>query len=855
MKRRLRFALIHFRRPSAAVMRLVVISFAACFLAALPAYADPAPSAEHKRPLTLDAAFGKPYINGQLPGTIHISPDDKWIACTWADDARGYTEIWLFSPGGETRRKLTETKEKRRAELIKENEEIEDEDDRLTDDEITEKLERERNFGQLEWDPDGRGLWFVYRGDLMRIDAFPEGGAIPPMEKILHTGSWVGAIKFSEDGRYLGIGLAGEIWIRNQKTGALWQLTTDAAGTKTNDGLYWSKSGRYLAFTQSDWSNTRTTYMADFIAENVNPIPLVRPRPGDYIGTTKFGIIDLETEEKGQPKVKLIETDGQDESYSHDMAWAPDEDRLLLCKIDKSVQTWSVWELIDFAEGKAVKVFSYTDKPWFNDAYHALFWGPGRNSFVTLLERTGWSHAYYVDFGKKLEDERSKYEAEKKKKEEEKAKKNKGQLDALKNPFPGQNGESDDGKDFGAGGESEPPSGENEVETEEWFPEPVQLTFGEYEVTWLEVLDDRTTAYILTSVDGPARRSIEKLDILSGGRRRISTKQGFWSFGGAWGEGIRISDSGKTAVAYGSEAGRPASLYYVNLESAHFSLVHDPRPPEWGQWNWILPEPVEYTNTEFPGKVHAYLYLPPYHKAGDKRPVVIYIHGAGYAQDCIERLSWLDAMHIYMADTLGYAVLVVDYRGSSGYGRKWRVDVAGRLGELEDSDARAGLAYLERSGILDTEKAGIWGWSYGGFQTNMSMLRSPGVWKAGVAMAAVNDWANYNHWYSTQRLGDPKDNKEAYKKSATITYADGLAGNLLMVHGMMDDNVMVQDFMLLADELINKGKNFDMFVFPEDSHGINTTQRMIYFAKLTAGYFEDHFGRGPGAPAAAHFAD
>lgn len=119
-------------------------------------------------------------------------------------------------------------------------------------------------------------------------------------------------------------------------------------------------------------------------------------------------------------------------------------------------------------------------------------------------------------------------------------------------------------------------------------------------------------------------------------------------------------------------------------------------------------------------------------------------------------------------------------------------------------------------------------------------------------MAAVNDWANYNHWYVTQRLGDPKDNKEAYKISSPITYAEGLKGDLLMIHGILDDNVMVQDFMQLTAKLINKDIKFQVFVFPEDSHGINTTDRMIYFAHLVCDYFEGEFGRGVGADTTAH---
>lgn len=815
--------------PAGRLLILALIVFASSL--ALIVFSDPGMAAEQRR-ITLEAAFGRPNINGRMPGMLRISPDDDWVLATWADDAMGYSELWLFSMDGSKRIRLTDTKDARRRKLAEENEEIEDEDDRLTEEELEEKLEREQNYSQAEWDKDGRHAWIVYRGDLYRLDAFDTGEGVPEMEKILSAGSWIGDIKFSEDGRYLGIALMGEIWIRDLENGALLRLTTDATGGKVNYGLKWSQSGRYLAFYQDDSSGIRTTYMADFLTENVNPIPLTRARPGDQIGKGRFGVIDLEAEDEPEPV--FIETDDDDEIYGMNLVWAPDTDRLLIAKTKKDLETWSVWEVVDFGEGKAVKLFEYTDEAWVNDAFSDLFWGPDADSFVTLLEKSGYSHVYLVDFRARLEGELARLEDEKRKEEE--AEKSGDESSIELEP-------AKDAEDT----ELETAEEETDEDDEEIFPRPVQLTFGEYEVTWLEMMKDRRTAYIITSIDGPPYRAIEKLDIPSRGRKRLSIERGQWSFSTAWSEGIRISDSERIALAYKSDFGRPSALYRLDLERARARLVFDPRPPDWHLWRWVIPEHITYMNTEHPGRVHALLYLPPYHEEGDVRPLVVQIHGAGYAQGVQARQMWMDGIHTYMADTLGYVVLVVDYRGSSGYGRDWRVAVDGWLGEIEDSDARAGVEYLKRSGIVDPELVGIWGWSYGGFQTNYSMLRSPEVWKVGVAMAAVNDWANYNHWYSTSRLDNPEDDPEPYKRSATITYADGLEGDLLMVHGLLDSNVMAQDFMQLAAELIDNNKEFDMFVFPADGHGLYARKRTIYFMKMVAGYFDEHFGRGPGA--------
>ncbi len=845
--------------PFPPVKTAITLALITIFLTAAAGHAG----AIGDRKLTLEAGFGKPYINGQLPGTLRISPGEKWIACTWAEDARGYSEIWLFSMDGSERRKLTDTKEARLAELKKDNEKIEDPDKRKTEEELINALERERNFGGLEWEKDGSRLWFVYRGNLYRIPAFPSGSGTPAMEKILHTGNWAGDIKFSDDGKFLGISLASEVWIRNLENGALIQLTTDARGGMSNYGLEWSASGRYLGFYQYEGGPLRTSWMIDYLSENANPVQLTRPRPGDTIGKTRFGVIDLQTEEFGKPKITMLKPGGGEELYGGKMVWAPDADRLLVSMISKNTETMTVWEAVDFETGDCAKLFEYNDEAWFNDAYFEIYWGPSADSFITCLETTGWSHVYQVDFAEKLASEKLRIKTEKEKAEAEKPKPDSPQAASETEPDDLHSQESEDSNsdyhseniedsadspDAPAEPEAEAANGKTDSDSEkEKFPKPTQITFGEYEVTWIQVLKDRRTAYIITTEDGPYYRTVLKLDIPSRGKKRVTNRAGFWSFGGGWGEGIRISDAENVAILYGSDFGAPAALYAVALEKGNPHLVYDSRPADWRQWRWVFPEEVSFQNIEFPGRVHALLFLPSYHKDGDKRPVIVHIHGAGYAQDVSARHSWFDAHHTYLAETLGYAVLVVDYRGSSGYGREWRTQVAGRLGWLEDSDARAGVEYLRRSGIADMDKIGIWGWSYGGFQTNMSMFISPGYWKAGVAMAAVNDWANYNHWYVTQRLDDPKEKKDAYKKSSTITHSEGLEGDLLMIHGILDDNVLAQDFMQLSAKLINENKNFEMFAFPEDGHGIYSDKRMIYLMRLVADYFESKFGKGPGA--------
>ena len=115
---------------------------------------------------------------------------------------------------------------------------------------------------------------------------------------------------------------------------------------------------------------------------------------------------------------------------------------------------------------------------------------------------------------------------------------------------------------------------------------------------------------------------------------------------------------------------------------------------------------------------------------------------------------------------------------------------------------------------------GIWGWSYGGYMTLMSMSEGTPVFKAGVAVAAPTDWRFYDTIYTERFMRTPKENAEGYKESSAFTRADKLHGNLLLVHGTADDNVHFQNCAEYTEHLVQLGKQFDMQVYTNRNHGI-----------------------------------
>lgn len=245
--------------------------------------------------------------------------------------------------------------------------------------------------------------------------------------------------------------------------------------------------------------------------------------------------------------------------------------------------------------------------------------------------------------------------------------------------------------------------------------------------------------------------------------------------------------------------------------------------------------------------VQAKLLLPPGYdpakKDGKKWPSVFFIHGAGIASSVLKQFgSYQDQRYVYNAflASKGFVIMDLDYRGSSGYGREWRTGVYLHMGGPDLDDVLGAVDYMRGLGNIDMDKLGIWGVSYGGFMTNMAMFQAPGVFKAGSSWAAVNDWENYNHGYTRERLTTPAENPEAYRRSSPITYSRNLRDHLLLIHGMVDSNVLFQDTVQLTEKLIQEGRPFEEIFYPEEDHGFVRDETWIDALRRTTALFEKH---------------
>jgi dipeptidyl-peptidase-4 len=237
---------------------------------------------------------------------------------------------------------------------------------------------------------------------------------------------------------------------------------------------------------------------------------------------------------------------------------------------------------------------------------------------------------------------------------------------------------------------------------------------------------------------------------------------------------------------------------------------------------------------------HASMIKPLDFDPAKKYPVIVYTYG--FPNSHVVRNAWGRSTYLWHAAMAGrgFIVFSMDNRGAYGRGKEWAAADFKRLGLKGLDDQVAGAEYLASLSYVDSARIGIWGWSGGGTMTALAMLRAPGVFKAGAAVAPVTDWRLYDSIYTERYMRLPKDNEDGYRDASPANFANGLQGALLLVHGTADDNVHVQNTMVLVKKLIKAGKQFDLMVYPGGGHGIGgNTERKHLFTKLTQ-FFEEN---------------
>jgi dipeptidyl-peptidase-4 len=263
-------------------------------------------------------------------------------------------------------------------------------------------------------------------------------------------------------------------------------------------------------------------------------------------------------------------------------------------------------------------------------------------------------------------------------------------------------------------------------------------------------------------------------------------------------------------------------------------------------------DPVEFLQLDIGGGVvlDAYMIKPGNFDPARKYPVFVYVYSEPHSQTVLDRWSTTNAFHHAIAD-LGYLVVSIDSRGTpSPKGAAWRRAIFPSLGPLSTEEQAAALKKLGRMRpYVDLTRVGIWGWSGGGSNTLNAMFRKPEVYHVGIAVAPKPQPHLYNAWFQEIYMGTREDNPEGYRRSAPINFAEGLKGDLLIIHGTGETNTHLEITEGLVDRLIELGKTFDYMTYPNRDHGIRRGEgTSLHLRMLMTRYLLTHLPPGPRQP-------
>lgn len=201
-------------------------------------------------------------------------------------------------------------------------------------------------------------------------------------------------------------------------------------------------------------------------------------------------------------------------------------------------------------------------------------------------------------------------------------------------------------------------------------------------------------------------------------------------------------------------------------------------------------------------------------------PVLIYVYGGPGNQQVSDSYGYSDYYWYHMLAEKGYVVFCFDGRGTGGRGADFKKQTYGDLGRMECEDAIEAARWLGKQSWVDKERIGIWGWSFGGYLSTLSLLKGNDVFKMAIAVAPVMNWRYYDNIYTERFLGLPQDNAKGYDENSPLNFANQLKGNYLLIHGTGDDNVHFQNSAEMVEKLEEAGKQFEFRIYPNKNHSI-----------------------------------
>jgi dipeptidyl aminopeptidase/acylaminoacyl peptidase len=743
----------------------------------------------------------EPSIAGMRPDSEKLSPDGRRIVFSWNAEGREPRNLYIVDAAGGEPRILVNAEQNFEARTPPPESKLNY--GLIVRDDFVKA--REKNLGGVEFSPDSKRILFLQNTDIYVLDL--EAKDAKPRRLTRTQGGESAARWLTGDSILYQSG--GNFYVLNLKETSLIQITKEAnpQAFVSIFNVNTTEDGRLAAYVISDGSKQKVLFVPNYLDEFTQA-------PTTRRGFTEQKVFVTLTDGSREKPFEINLPRAEGASFIRSLKWAADDSSLLVDRVDKDMkrrQLFFVHDVGSKAE-QIILVTEETDAKWIAPLSRIAEPNPKDDSQILFAsEKDGFNHLYLATL------ERAK-------------------------PQPNPTGEI-----------------RQENPTDAGFTTNVsikQLTKGNFEIDWAK-WHSKSQQIIYTSTEkGTATRSFSA--ITAEGKKVNAF------------EDTRINEvSGmieSPQIAAKSTSNLPQLLYRFSRWNQPFELVAEQfclncsatenayvpiqltktTPEKFKQIIWSAPKFVDIPTRD--GKIaKSKIYLPDNFDKKKKYPMVIFVHGAGYLQNTIN--GWNNYYREFMFHTIltqkGYVVLDIDYRGSAGYGRDWRTDVYDFLGGKDYEDHLDAIDFAVKNYAVNPQKIGVYGGSYGGFMAEMLVMRAPEKIAAAAALRPVADWKNYfasSPVYTAERLGFPDKNAEAYRRSSPIAYADKLQKPLLILHGLVDDNVHAQDSLQLIEKLIRLEKTsyFEAMIYPSENHGFQRPTSWTDEYERILMFFEKH---------------
>ncbi|HIA75533.1 MAG TPA: S9 family peptidase, partial [Dehalococcoidia bacterium] len=360
------------------------------------------------------------------------------------------------------------------------------------------------------------------------------------------------------------------------------------------------------------------------------------------------------------------------------------------------------------------------------------------------------------------------------------------------------------------------------------------ITKGEWQVDSIESIDEDSGIIFFTGTkDGYTEKHLYRTCLEGKAVERITAETGLHN--------VLLNGKAKLFVdIFNSLHSAPTvTLKTLEIDSDIEIIIHESKDERIKRYKLEPPELVKFTvdnGTELSGAIYypnSKEFEPPY-------PTVLSVYGGPHVQMVANSWFLTASMRAQYLRSKGYLVLVVDNRGSARRGLQYEAPIKYSMGKVEVEDQVFALNVLIKTGVVDKDRIGVYGWSYGGYISLMCLAQKPDLFKAAVSGAPVTSWDGYDTHYTERYMGIPSKNQAGYEESSVLSHVSTIEGKLMLVHGLLDENVHFRHTARLINSLNAAGKEYDLLLFPEERHMPRRLEDRAYMERRILGFLEEN---------------